>query len=920
MEANETDIAARRFLRTGSTGVHGESAVAAACEKLIQKAFRTSIRRALGLAERFHARAQAHGGRVLGQTAWRSLGRMHHFSGRHAEARHCYRAARTLCGDDLLIRGRIDRTLIDINMYLGNDRAAAAAGRAALRAFSALEAESDLAQTRVNLGNLYHRRDKPVEADRLYRQAALFFARSGNKLALARTNYNRANVLVQLFQMDEAEKLYRDALAAYTESGYELDACDTRYALAWLNLLTGRFHQALSDLAACEATYRTAGDPRGVALCLLDRAEVFLQLGLYRDALDLAGRAGKRFRTLKLEYESGKAHLFAAYALTGLGRKDRARAAWARAEQGFAALRHAGYLGTLHLLRTDLDQGSPGTRQTALRAARRCFDRAALFFWQAVCDLKAIELSGRTPVYLARLRRNPAAWCVPHLYAAWQVAEGDLHLVSGRRAAALTAWRKAADRLDLVRSALPPMELRNQYARAAKSPHERLVESYFSDTPREAAAWSERARTAGIWNAGARHPALAAARRRVQQSLGALSARVQTLAQELMIPAHRSIGAGAALPSAARLNFLRREIRECLLTIDQAPTAEALDTARLGARIAAASRQAPIVQFQVAGGDILAFVHVGGEVATRRFVGGRERLERLAERWRFCIERNVVRHAPAQESRTPLEQALWREFGAWLWAALEIPDEAAQVIIVPDGPLANLPWQAIECDGGLLGERHALVLAPSLRHHWFARTRPGAGLPIHLFRGAGSDLASAQGELARLAALAPGRTIMHAPATRASWPQEGEFFIWHYAGHAQLVVENPFYSYLRLEDGPLFAADFQIRSCRVELATLAACRSGEEVTLPGEESTGFVRALLEMGARNVLAGRWPVLDQSTALYMEHFYAELLSSKSLVQAMHNAERRTRLKYPSAYHWAAFGLHGAGFLGEDHAKTP
>jgi CHAT domain-containing protein len=125
--------------------------------------------------------------------------------------------------------------------------------------------------------------------------------------------------------------------------------------------------------------------------------------------------------------------------------------------------------------------------------------------------------------------------------------------------------------------------------------------------------------------------------------------------------------------------------------------------------------------------------------------------------------------------------------------------------------------------------------------------------------------------------------------------------------------ENPFYSYLMLDDGPLFAADFRLRQCRVGLATLAACRTGEQVSLPGEESMGLVRSLLEMGARNVIAGRWPVSDQSAAEWMIHFYSRYLDDEDLFTAAREATRNVRENFPSAFHWAAFSVFGAGRTG-------
>ena len=96
---------------------------------------------------------------------------------------------------------------------------------------------------------------------------------------------------------------------------------------------------------------------------------------------------------------------------------------------------------------------------------------------------------------------------------------------------------------------------------------------------------------------------------------------------------------------------------------------------------------------------------------------------------------------------------------------------------------------------------------------------------------------------------------------RADWPDDGEWKVWHFTGHARHRADNPFYSSLQLADGPLFGADFRLKNCRVDLATLAACRTAHQSVLPGEEATGLVRCLLEMGTRNVVGSHWPVSDR-----------------------------------------------------------
>jgi CHAT domain-containing protein len=113
-----------------------------------------------------------------------------------------------------------------------------------------------------------------------------------------------------------------------------------------------------------------------------------------------------------------------------------------------------------------------------------------------------------------------------------------------------------------------------------------------------------------------------------------------------------------------------------------------------------------------------------------------------------------------------------------------------------------------------------------------------------------------------------------------------------------------------MEDGPLFAADFRLKTCRMGLVTLASCQAGRQVAMPGEEATGLVRSLLEMGARNVIAGHWQVSDRTTALWMNNFYTHLFGGDGVRRAAHQAAIAVRETWPSAFHWGAFSVFGAG----------
>lgn len=916
MEEKSTEITARRFLSRGLVKDTDEKTLAAACEQHVQKVARRSLKDALPICHRFASRAQKHGGRLLRQTAYRALARVTHMSGAHAPALAAYHEARLLSDGEPLIKARIDRALVDVYMYLGELEQSRKSAQSAMRVFTRLKADSDLAQTRVNYANLLHRQDRHRDAEKLYREAADYFESTGNALAAARCHYNRANTLVQLFDLATAETLYQKATVIYDGAGLALESNDARYGLAWLKMLQGSFHMALLDLNVCQRIYHDGGDPRGEALCILDRAEVCLGLGLHNDALEASRTAEKLFAGLGLRYEIAKSALFRAQAATALSKRKEALAAIELANNGFRNEKNIGFQGVSLLFASDIEADAI-KRRLKIKEARSKFAKAQLPLWEAVCDLRDAFDSGRSATALDRLRTNAAVIHVPHLYALWQTALGDQEQRRGHMQSARQYWTKAADRLDFVRAQLPPVELRTTFARMSHSPHLRLVSEISHDDPRTAAVWSERYKTAGVWSPLLMKDAESASHRQVTESLDALAFQVAQLSRNISgYGGERGIAAAAARKA---LTSLQRKVRDGLIEVERDNNGNIDSADKLSAEFARVSVQLPIVQFHIDGGDIIAFVHQQGKTVLHRLHNSREQLDRLLRRWRFVMESELLAERLGQPNHQAAEHDLWSDLGNLLWKSLEIDPLSKRVLILPEGELANIPWEALIVDGQILAASHQFIIAPSLRHYLAAKQVKPESSKVEIFRGASADIPYIDNELQFLSEQAGEEAVVHNPCGRAEWPSEGNARLWHFAGHAVLRNDNPFYSYLLLEDGPLFAADFRLRRCSVGLATLAACRTGEQVMVPGEETTGLVRSLLEMGARNVLAGHWPVSDRSTAVWMRTFYEKLFAGDDLLESAAFAAESVRKKYSSAFYWAAFSVFGAGDIGVTYEKN-
>ena len=89
------------------------------------------------------------------------------------------------------------------------------------------------------------------------------------------------------------------------------------------------------------------------------------------------------------------------------------------------------------------------------------------------------------------------------------------------------------------------------------------------------------------------------------------------------------------------------------------------------------------------------------------------------------------------------------------------------------------------------------------------------------------------------------------------------------------------------------------------LATLATCRSAEHARLPGRERICLPTALLDAGARGVIASLWPVEDEPSVELMSTLYEEL---RTQPPARALAAMQARMANRPARQWAGLVFYG------------
>ncbi len=254
-----------------------------------------------------------------------------------------------------------------------------------------------------------------------------------------------------------------------------------------------------------------------------------------------------------------------------------------------------------------------------------------------------------------------------------------------------------------------------------------------------------------------------------------------------------------------------------------------------------------------------------------------------------------------------------------------------RVVVVPDGPLWSLPFQAlVDASGRYLIESAAVTYAPSLTVLRETARRPPAGDPPALLAMGKADSASplpeAERQVRLIAALyGAGRATVYlgAEAREDRFKAEASHYsVVHLASHGVLDPVSPLYSHVVLspgagasrEDGLLEAWELLDMELHADVVVLSACETGRGRIARGEGVVGMMWAFFVAGARSLVVSQWNVEATSTTDLMTGLHRGLVSApgraaEGLRQASLALLRSRRFAHP--FYWAGFALVGSPY---------
>lgn len=257
-----------------------------------------------------------------------------------------------------------------------------------------------------------------------------------------------------------------------------------------------------------------------------------------------------------------------------------------------------------------------------------------------------------------------------------------------------------------------------------------------------------------------------------------------------------------------------------------------------------------------------------------------------------------------------------------------------KLIVIPDGPLYFLPFEAlVDAEGDYLVEHFEMSYTPSLLL-WKEQRRaePTDKKLIGVFapkyydksvanpnRGSYGALMGASYEAETIADLFPSEAFIGEQANINMFKSKAQDFqVLHLAMHSTINnVDGEFSSLIFApgEDGAseLYVSELYNLTLNADLAVLSACNTGSGELVRGEGLVNASRAFTYAGVPSLVASLWEIPDKNTSEIMVNFYKALKDGLSKDEALRQAKLKylqntdnARLKHP--FYWAGVVVMG------------
>lgn len=964
--------------------------------KLLKSEWReASLRGAIAKYREGQAQSQAVGNYELAAEMARNAGDVYFLLSEYQNALEQYRAAQSLArrARNRWAEMRASNLIGYVHVYLGKNQTALDLALSALSYYrnhpsdgpeaslSKAEAENCAGEANYSLGRLH----KSIEH---FEQALEHWTAANDKTGQALATLNLAYAYGDSGNIQKTEELFNKALSLYQGEGDKRGEARVLTAVGTLYSFLGKKQTALDKHLAAMELLRPIGDRGGQAIVFNSIGTAYEELNKletaldqYKQALNLYEQQGNIEFASVTKYYIGKAYM--------LLKDDPTALQFLRESAADSQLVGQRRVTAYALTTISAIQSKTGNKdearaqlQQAARLSQKIGDRRGRA--NALSELATIHYTDHQ--HMRALAYHKQALELYRTAGDKQGETATLYNMAvveealGNLENALSHVKECYDTIEILRSQVVSPDLRASYYASVRKYAELYIDLQMrlgqakddKSAPERAFEISEHAHSRSLLEV------LGEATAQISQGVNpSLLEQKQILEQKLNKQALIRMQL-IENPDPRELEIVEREIRELTTSYRELETQIKQQSPRYASLVQPQPLSLKRIQEELSEGTVLLEYILGAERSylwaitkdslTAYTLPPRDEIENLVKS--VClslIARQTLNESDSFVARAAQADAeYWRQAGPLSEILLGpvadvIKDKT--ILVVADGPLHYLPFQALPVPGKtnssepvpLIVDHEVVSLqSASILATIRQTSRPGSNeeklvaiLADPVFSANDSRvkksnspqqsvqltgtvslprLPATEHEAQSIMAIAPNgmgmmATGFDANRTMALSGELGQFKIVHLATHGVVDVENPEMSGILLSmvsrdgkgtDGLVQLHDvYNMNLSNTQLVVLSACETALGKEVRGEGLVGLSRGFIYAGASSVVATLWKVDDRATTQLMTQFYKGLFEEGLTTSA---ALRKAKLsmwqqpRYRAPFFWAAFELQG------------
>jgi hypothetical protein len=307
-----------------------------------------------------------------------------------------------------------------------------------------------------------------------------------------------------------------------------------------------------------------------------------------------------------------------------------------------------------------------------------------------------------------------------------------------------------------------------------------------------------------------------------------------------------------------------------------------------------------LVEYFVSGGELDEFVVSDGQIkAWRRIPYDALMQVQIRQFQAYFSNANAIINDPAGYLNAAFQ----------VWQLLAPPgiEGAAGLVIIPDGPLSQIPFEALITQAPQAGMgleraaylirqmpvRYAWSLASLLQQNAAGGKRTGSFMlgiaPLFLQGERGlAPLPASRNEWQAAGSWRPDAWMGTDANSGDFLKKAGQYTVLHLATHAYSTTTGETSPRIELADRSLLLPEIYALPLQAELVVLSACETGIGQDLKGEGVMSLSRAFAQAGASCIISSLWTVNDETTSRFFGDFYQALRGGQPISQSLRSAK--------------------------------